>query len=434
MLHEIVRRVLGLGRWERFALFLWIVALLVISTRIVVVAQARGSAGGHASAQRAPHSLHSVYGVFVGAARHWLAGADLYEFPPPEDPYRYSPIVAVLFVPFAQLPDAVGGIAWRWLNAGVLLAGLWWWCRAVLPRQLSGRERAGLLLLVLPLVVGNFNNGQSNALVLGLLLAAIAGLAYAGKQRGDVWRGHLAVICVTLACLFKVYPLAVGLLLIVVRPRPFGGRLLVGLLVGLLLPFLFQRPEYVAEQYLGWVRNLQSDDRTMLMRELWYRDLRLLFATSGISLSQSAYLFIQVLTGAAMAGVCLVGRWHHWPQRRLLTLLTALGCCWMTVFGCAAESSTYILLAPTAAWCVLAAWLERTSWALRVLLLASYGLLLISQMAGWFPGGRAFHTLGPQPLAGLLLLTGVLAAAVRGLWCHALARQRGIAPASAGVG
>ena len=37
-----------------------------------------------------------------------------------------------------------------------------------------------------------------------------------------------------------------------------------------------------------------------------------------------------------------------------------------------------------------------------------HGLLVAAQLAGWFPWGKAFHTLGPQPAAGLLLLAALL--------------------------
>jgi hypothetical protein len=43
-------------------------------------------------------------------------------------------------------------------------------------------------------------------------------------------------------------------------------------------------------------------------------------------------------------------------------------------------------------------------------LVVSYGLFVVAQAASWFPGGAGFvQALGPQPLAALLLLLGVLA-------------------------
>ena len=55
-------------------------------------------------------------GVGAPHARQWLAGAGLYQGGA-GDPYRYSPLVTVLFVPFSQLPDRVGGVLWRRLLA-----------------------------------------------------------------------------------------------------------------------------------------------------------------------------------------------------------------------------------------------------------------------------------------------------------------------------
>src|SRR5262249_52813425 len=146
-----------------------------------------------------------------------------------------------------------------------------------------------------------------NLLVLGLILTAVAAMADGGGlgkplapasgERG--WgegesttpspptplprvRGRgafccsLAAVCLALACLFKIYPIAIGLLLVVIYPGRFGWRLLLALVLGLGVPFLLQHPEYVATQYAGWLHHLQNDDRSGFPREYWYRDLRLL--------------------------------------------------------------------------------------------------------------------------------------------------------------
>src|SRR5207237_9491226 len=131
-------------------------------------------------------------------------------------PYRYSPLVAVCFAPFSLLPDATGAVLWRLLNVGVFIVALAWWSESVLPGPLTRRQRVVLFLLVLPLAVGNLNNGQSNLLVLGLILMAVAALANAGGPVTDSWRFALAAVCLALASLFKIYPIAIGLLLVVI--------------------------------------------------------------------------------------------------------------------------------------------------------------------------------------------------------------------------
>src|SRR5205823_1350752 len=117
------------------------------------------------------------YLTFANTARNWVAGKGLYRQCDNSgffDDYRYSPVVACSLVPFSMLPDRVGSVAWRLVNLGVFLGALGWWGRRVLAPKPTGPQLAMLFLLVLPLSIGNVNNGQSNPLVLGLLLAAVA--------------------------------------------------------------------------------------------------------------------------------------------------------------------------------------------------------------------------------------------------------------------
>jgi hypothetical protein len=361
----------------------WSLILLAISTRVLIA-----------------QKPSSVYPLFASAARRWLDGADLYRAA--GDPYRYSPLVTAGLVPFSLLPDRLGGVLWRWLNAAVYLGAFGWWARVVLTGPVRRGQLAILFLLLVPLSVGSLNNGQSNLLVIGLLLAGVAAVA------GERW--NLASVCVALACLFKLYPVAVGLLLALVYPRRFAGRFAVALVLGLAVPFLLQRPGYVAEQYVGWLEHLRRDDRTVLPLALWYRDLRLLCHVWGMPLSVVGYLSVQLAAAAAIAGLCLAGRLASWPQSRLLTCLLNLGCIWMTLFGAATESSTYSLLAPTLAATVLLAWQAPQPAWLRGVVSASLVLFIATQAAAWFPdGARRFHALAIHPLAALLLLVGLLA-------------------------
>src|SRR5438552_6324586 len=109
--------------------------------------------------------VHSTYPIFIGAARNWLAGEDLYykdQSPPGGlDDFRYSPVTAALLTPLAFFPDTIGGVLWRLLNAMVLVGGLCWCCRSVFPHPLTPTQRLLFFLLVMPLAAGNSNNGSS---------------------------------------------------------------------------------------------------------------------------------------------------------------------------------------------------------------------------------------------------------------------------------
>jgi hypothetical protein len=341
----------------------------------------------------------SVYPIFAEAARSWVRGEDCYRTVL-NDVYRYSPPATVLLVPFASLPDSVGGVLWRLVGVSAFLAALLWWTRVVLTSSAAPWTAGAVLWLVIPLTLGNLNNGQSNVLILGALLTASAAVA------GGRW--NLAAGATTLACLFKGYPLAVPLLFAGLFPRQFAGRFVLALLVGAALPFLCQQPGYVVEQYEGWFDHLRQDDRQQAHLEATYRDVRLLFRLAGAPLPGDVFRVLQVLSGAGVLAVGLLGRRAGWPRRRLAGTALDLGCCWMVLFGPATESNTYVLLAPALAWSLLETARSSRSRMVFGLVALSGGLLLICCVTGWFPVGRQVRALGLQPLAGLLLVGGLL--------------------------
>src|SRR5262245_28568899 len=100
-----LQRLQALNPWERSAFAVWAALLLCFCARALL----------------APHT-HSVYPIFSSAARHWVAGADVYKATGEVDLYRYSPLVTVLLVPLAVLPTWLGGVLWRLLDTGVYLA------------------------------------------------------------------------------------------------------------------------------------------------------------------------------------------------------------------------------------------------------------------------------------------------------------------------
>jgi len=75
--------------------------------------------------------------VYVNAARDWLAGRSLY-VDRPALPYTYPPVAALLFLPFAPLPDGLVMAVWVVLNLGLgawltrrLFPGQPWWLLAL---------------------------------------------------------------------------------------------------------------------------------------------------------------------------------------------------------------------------------------------------------------------------------------------------------------
>jgi len=81
-----------------------------------------------------------------------------------------------------------------------------------------------------------------------------------------------------------VYPLAVGLLLVLVYPRQLGWRLAVAVIAGLVVPFALQHPEYVARQYHDWIECVRVDDRSQWPLPDAYRD----FVAAGAAVRAAA--------------------------------------------------------------------------------------------------------------------------------------------------
>lgn len=366
------------GNLERIAIITWAVVVLGVSVRVFVTPAAK-----------------TVYPIFSASARLWWAGVDTYEPNRPanvQTGYRYSPACSVAFTPFAIFPDSVGGIVWRLFNVAALLGAVGWFGRAVLPTKLTIRLYAGLTLLILPMALQSINNGQANLLVIACMIGAIAAVAQE--------RWNLTSILIAGAFVFKLYPLALGMILVLLYPRRLAWRIPLAAALSLLVPFLFQHPAYVLDQYEQWFAILQHDKRRYL--EHMYRDLWLLIYLSGLPISRGAYLLMQFAGGAVVAGVCWRRQRAGWPTPALLTGALALTTTWMMLLGPATESSSFILLAPSFGWSVLAALLTPLAGGRRLLLWGSVVCFVLAIVLGGFLATVAIHWLGVHVWGSLL--------------------------------
>jgi hypothetical protein len=296
-----------------------------------------------------------------------------------------------------------------------------WWLRSAAPHPggpgLTAQGRGLLYLFLVPLSLSSLNNGQPNLLLAALMLAGLAALV---EERWNLSAGLIAG-----ATVLKLYPAALGLLLVVVHPRRFGPRYLLALVLLLAIPFLLQSSHYVLQQYgEWWTSRLASGDEA---RRYWpvhatYRDLWLLFRVAGIPITLPVYHLIQAGSAWACALICLVlrCRWtrptgcadpvERSQRQRLLLVVWLLAASWMMLCGPATESSTYCVLAPVLAWALVGAlmgfgfgpWWRRASVVLAGL------LLLVCVLAGLTPWSPLVHGWGLHPLAVVFLLIGSL--------------------------
>jgi hypothetical protein len=370
----------------------------------------------------APHQ-NSVLLVFRDAGRAWLAGQPLYSH---VGKYLYSPLAAAWFAPFALIPDWAASALWH-LATGLayLFAVICWFRRyesssllrsdTELPsaetKASSGRLSSSAstvlgLLLLLPLSIGNLNNGQASPLIIALLLC---GCLAALDER---WT--LAAGCIAIATFFKIYPLAIGLLLAVIEPRKLSWRLILGLLILGILSLVLQRPDYVVNQYGDWWRSLGADQRRVSTELGSWRDAWLLLRILHVPITVGAYAVLQAATALAAAIFCW-WRAKTWNREAVIWSVFSIGCLWITLFGPSTELATYIFLAPPVAFACSRALLSviqkrlRLAW-FQFLPVAAYGLLLLAEaLNAWVPVIRQNNYLHAiQPVAALLFLGFIL--------------------------
>jgi alpha-1,2-mannosyltransferase len=374
------------SRWEQAAVVVWAVLLLVVSVRVAGWPRSR-----------------TVYPIFSGSAQLWWSGSDLYEPYRPltvQGGYRYSPTFAMLLTPFAYFPEAMGGVLWRLISIAAFLGSLAWLARSVLSWPLSRDQFAWLTLLCVPLALQSVNNGQANVLVSAAMVAAVC----ACKEE----RWNLACALLTLAFVCKVYPIALGMLLIVLYPRQLSWRLPLAIAASLLVPLLGQDPHFVADQYGKWIALLRADDRSASPLSDKHRDLWLLIDIYGIPLSRRVYNLLQIGGGLGIAVMCWRRQRQGWPREPLLTATLGLGVTWMMVLGPVVESSTFLLLAPSLAASIVGA-LQDRQWRLRTLPLAGSAILFMAAvLLGGVANTAKLHIVGIHPLASLLYFVYLL--------------------------
>jgi hypothetical protein len=332
---------------------------------------------------------HDVFATYADAGRKWMSSQPLYSY---TRGFVYSPLIAALFVPFSWFPLWLGGIVWRLLTASVFLAGIFYWLKeeSAIPKS----QHWLVFLLILPLSLGNFNNGQVNPLIIGLLMIAII------SAHRSSWT--ISAVCLGLTVYLKIYPLSVALLLVLLYPRQLAWRLFVTLLLMGALSFFLQQPGYVLEQYQRWFGTRAADDRRMNMN-IAPRDFAMLLKAIHINLSSRMFLVLQLLAAAFAAGACIYGRTRNWSEDRLLVAVFTLGTCWMLLFGPSTEDATYAMIAPPIA--LALAQTQRIPGWMRSLICSSYAVLLLGLILNAFFGlKKTAYTMSVQPLGALMFL------------------------------
>jgi hypothetical protein len=366
--------------WLIIAQYVWLLAVAGLVLRF---------------AWRGYHGAYAFHDYML-AGLHWTRGENLYAN---WRGFIYSPMIAAFFAPFSCVHPVLAYTLWVVANTTVLLGGLAALFNTYLFPRFSQKCVAIVYFLLLPLSLGNLDVGQANPLIIGLLMYAIAAVR--------IERWNMAALCVAIPTFFKLYPLAIGLLICVIAPRRFVRRLLLFLLLLAAAPYLLQHWSYVSDQYHAWIATRIADNRLHYPEkyvpvDLWF----LIYRVCRLPIQPWSYSLIQVSTGFALAFACVWGRRKDWKIERLLTVPFFLGSAWMTLCGPATESQTYLLLAPALAIALVQSFHERQPIVFRAMLSCSLALQLINHDSRTL---YLFHfkqrwVFGAQPFSALLFV------------------------------
>ena len=331
------------------------------------------------------------YEVYPTAGQNWIDSKPLYQHKKFTDPFRYTPIVAILFTPLTLIPPPVGSCIVRSINWLILIAGMACWSCGLLADSKNNQRWPKWWLLSAVIGISSLLDIQFNMLTIGLMMMSVS--ACHKKQ----W--NFAALASGLAICFKAYPISLALLLIVLYPRQFTLRLLGVLFLLLLLPYAFQSSDYVTGQYHGML------DEFLYVRNfiLWYQDAMFLWNHWVGPMNRTEYSVLSILAG----GLVALAVWRLrkcLPIRDVLIGTFGMASAWMMAWGPASESTTYIMLVPAASLAMLQAMKGSQSTIWRSAAFLAYGLLLLSQLQLIIPMHDVFHQLGAQPLAALILL------------------------------
>ncbi len=284
----------------------------------------------------------TVVPAYRQASLQWWQGQSLYGELDSIHGFLYLPAAAVVTSPFALLPSNMHEILWRCVSVLVLAYAVHQ--LALVLQSLTNRPAfIGMSLLVIPVAVGSTTAGQMNLLLAASMTLACVALMHERWNQSALW----------LALGLALKPqMIVPLLLVTALFAPMRWRGVLAIMGVLLLPFIFQHPTYVLEQYALCIEKLRvsADPLGAGSRN---NDLVGLLATLGVNLSMSAQSWLRLIA----ALLTLLACW--WAVRRrdklhgpLMTL--ALAGCYLMLFNPRTEGGSYVILAiPLAA---LALW------------------------------------------------------------------------------
>ncbi len=265
--------------------------------------------------------------TYERAADHFWAGEDPYAPPNGKgDWFKYSPLFAAAYGPFAALPDVLQALAWAALNCAFFWAGIFRWFR-------PGRQTSPALWAAFAVAAAELDTSlryqQINALIAGVALIAIAEIRDRRDSRAARW--------IALDTNLKILPGFFAAVLLIPWSWKYSAHLLIFSAELLLLPALRLGLDGCLQAHLHWAQVLLSDIGAPGLLDIGSVLARLQLPTVGWLLK----LTIVPLTFGILVAL-RIRRVAPFPWGIFYTL----GAACLLLFSPRTESPTFVLLAP----------------------------------------------------------------------------------------
>ena len=285
---------------------------------------------------------------YRAASQHWLHREPLYDNS--GGGFLYFPQSAILYTPFAVLPENLSEILWRSLILFVFAAGVFRLAR--LAGRDTGIEFFPLTtMFCVPLAFSSERNGQATLIMAGLMMLATVDLV---DKR---WWRAAAYLSLALA----IKPLCLVLILLAAALYPaMMWRLAISICFWTAMPFLIAEPTYVLHQYFGCANMLQlAADRG---RDPNWSQVFGMLQVFGISIPSSWQTILRAIAAAGTLAMAWYAQ-RRWPSSWAGTYCYALATCYLMLFN-PAHGKQFLLCPSTRNWNSL---LQRRSGTAKIL-------------------------------------------------------------------
>lgn len=270
------------------------------------------------------------------AALNWLVGRDLYDGKGVAG-FVYFPQAAILFIPFALLPLMLGEILWRLLSIGSFAFSI-----LKFSRFAGDKDQFDLFplmsLVTIPFAWDCARNGQSTLIMTAMMLLAVVDIGQSRWWRAALW--------LSLSIAFKPLSIVFALLVMALY-RPMTWRLLLGLSIAVLAPYVLQSSEYVSQQYGACLHNMTMAAHVGVAVSGWTSPFNTL-QIMHINVPENIQMAVRIIAAFATLAVGLFVR-RHFDARQSAIYIFSLAVMYLILFSPRTENNTYVMLGPVLA-------------------------------------------------------------------------------------